>query len=345
MHLPLPDPTLPALPPVDWNQPWLASVRGAGLELVAALGQGSNALGAASAEAYAGASIADALNASPLASSLSHPVCFVSQHSLPLGESYEAFIRRTGQVPTRDNLHDLFNGLVWLHLPLSKAKLNELQSAEIARQGVGAVRGPVRDAITVFDENGAVLLAPEPLWQALLARDWAALFITHRALWAQARLVLFGHALMEQLVSPRKPLTAHVFIEKFAPDMLIMQPLEAAGNVAHGVPRSDPVRALTGCGVHEERGQGGSAVAEGQRLGLNLAALDTALAHSLCAERLAGKPFTPLPVLGVPGWWPDNESPAFYADTGVFRPARQRVVATPAGAVPAPLPALLPSVP
>jgi hypothetical protein len=28
-------------------------------------------------------------------------------------------------------------------------------------------------------------------------------------------------------------------------------------------------------------------------------------------------------VLGVPGWWPDNENPAFYADTSVFRLPRQ----------------------
>ena len=31
---------------------------------------------------------------------------------------------------------------------------------------------------------------------------------------------------------------------------------------------------------------------------------------------------TPLPVLGVPGWWPDNADPGFYADTSVFRPKR-----------------------
>ena len=28
----------------------------------------------------------------------------------------------------------------------------------------------------------------------------------------------------------------------------------------------------------------------------------------------------PLPVLGIPGWWPANENPGFYADTAVFRP-------------------------
>ncbi len=30
----------------------------------------------------------------------------------------------------------------------------------------------------------------------------------------------------------------------------------------------------------------------------------------------------PMPVLGIPGWWPDNESAAFYDDTEIFRPAR-----------------------
>jgi hypothetical protein len=32
----------------------------------------------------------------------------------------------------------------------------------------------------------------------------------------------------------------------------------------------------------------------------------------------------PLPILGIPGWWPANEMPEFYADERVFRPPRQR---------------------
>ena len=292
MRLPLPDPTPPALPPVDWAQPWLAPVRGAGLTLVAGLAQAAaDVPSAASAGVNAAPSVADALNASPLVCTVPCPVpCpvrFVPQHSLPPGEAYEAFIRRTGQVPTRDNLHDLFNGLVWQRFPHTKSRLNVLQAAEIARQGVGAVRGPVRDAITVFDENGALLLAPPALWQALLARDWHALFVTHRAMWTNATLVLFGHALMEQLVVPRKNITAHVLVEQFASDFEYF-------------------------------------AAVGQNLGApdGLAALDAALTTRLTPERLAGKPFTPLPVLGVPGWWPDNADPGFYADTSVFRPKR-----------------------
>ena len=281
-----------ALPPVDWTQPWLAPVRRAGLALVAGLAQATaDAPSVASAGVSAAPSVADALNASPLVCSVPCPapcpVQFVPQHSLPPGEAYEAFIRRTGQVPTRNNLHDLFNGLVWQRFPRAKARLNVLQAAEIGRQGVGAVRGLVRDAITVFDENGALLLAPPALWQALLARDWHALFVTHRPLWAQATLVLFGHALMEQLVVPRKNITAHVLVEQFSSEF---EDFAAAG----------------------------------QNLGApdGLAELDAALATRLTPERLAGKPFTPLPVLGVPGWWPDNADPGFYADVSVFRPKR-----------------------
>jgi hypothetical protein len=137
---------------------------------------------------------------------------FVRQDNLPAGQAYEAHIFQTRTVPTRDNLHDFFNGLVWLAFPEAKRRLNELQAAEIARTGIGATRGPLRDALTLFDENGAVLDAPAALWEALVARDWHALFVTRRALWSEARLLVFGHALLEKLVAPRKAATAHVLL-------------------------------------------------------------------------------------------------------------------------------------
>ncbi len=199
---------------------------------------------------------------------------FVAQDALPEGMAYEQFIFETGEVPTRDNLHDFFNGLCWLRFPHTKHTLNRLQAAEIARHGVRATRGPVRDSLTLFDENAALLQAPEPLWQALLAREWTRLFVELRPLWAQARLVLFGHALLEKLVVPYKSITAHVY----------------------RVPVPD---ALSGD-----------------------ATWDAWLASSLSPEVLAAKPFTPLPVLGVPDWWPANEAPSFYADSSVFRPPR-----------------------
>lgn len=198
----------------------------------------------------------------PLADALARPapVRFVAATALPDGEAYEAYIARTGNVPTRDNLHDHFNRLVWHRHPRIKQRLNALQAAEIAARGIGATRGAVRDALTLFDENGALWPdAPPVLTDALQARDWRTLFVTQRALWHAHRFEVFGHALLEQLATaPRKALTAHVLV-------------------------ADPL--------------------------------------ALTSAQWAAKPFLPLPVLGIPGWWPANEDPEFYEDKQVFRPA------------------------
>lgn len=242
-----------ALKAIDWEQPWLDLWREPGQRVMQAV--------------LAGAALPEALNRERAAA-----VRFVPQSDLPPGEAYERYIFNSGQCPTREGLHDFFNGLCWMRFPETKKRLNQLQAAEIAAAGVAPLRGPVRDALTVFDENAAFLLAPQPLWDALIARDWQQLFIGLRPLWAEAQLVLFGHALLEKLVFPRKPITAHVY-----------------------------------------RAQ--SAIS-------SIADLDAWVAGDLSAAKLAAKPFTPLPVLGVPGWWPENEDFSFYDDPLVFRPRR-----------------------
>ena len=150
--------------------------------------------------------MADALNAAQRA-----PRRFIPQAELPIGVAYEQHIFDTGCVPTRDGLHDFFNGLVWIHFPHTKLRLNALQAAQIAKTGIQPVRGPARDALTLFDENVALLQAPDALWEALRAKDWQTLFVRQRGLWSDANLILFGHALQEKLVAPRKAITAHVF--------------------------------------------------------------------------------------------------------------------------------------
>jgi hypothetical protein len=138
-------------------------------------------------------------------------VKFVPQSALPEGQAYEDFIFKTAQVPTRDGLHDFFNGLCWHRFPLAKRRLNQLQAAEIEAQGVRATRGPVRDALTLFDENVVLMHAPDEVWAALQARDWLKLFVDLRDQWQHVHLVLFGHALVEKLVTPYKSITGHVY--------------------------------------------------------------------------------------------------------------------------------------
>ena len=177
---------------IHWPAPWLAGYRDVGQPIVATWESEGN--------------LARALNGSRCA-----PIRFVPQSALPAGESYERYIFQTDNCPTRDNLHDFFNGLCWIHFPQTKRRLNQLQAAQIERDGIGQVRGAVRDALTVFDENAAFLQAPDALWNALVAKDWTRLFVDLRPLWRDAQLVLFGHALLEKLVSPRKGITAHVY--------------------------------------------------------------------------------------------------------------------------------------
>ena len=110
-------------------------------------------------------------------------VKFVPQSALPEGQAYEDFIFKTSQVPTRDGLHDFFNGLCWHRFPLAKRRLNQLQAAEIEAQGVRATRGSVRDALTLFDENVVLMHAPDDVWAALQARDWLKLFVDLREQW------------------------------------------------------------------------------------------------------------------------------------------------------------------
>jgi len=273
-------------PDIAWADPWYRPWRDLGEPAYARVAQGQ--------------AVWQALAAGPAS-----PVGFVSQQSLPEGVAYERFIFEARQVPTREGLHDFFNGLSWQAFPLAKSRLNALQAAEIARDGVGAVRGPVRDAITVFDENGALLQAPPPLWEALRARQWQRLFVTLRPLWRHARLLVFGHALLEKLVAPRKDMTAHVWCAD--------APL---GGLADAPP--------------------GGVLPAGLMSGLmaDRAAADAWLAQAFSPEALQAKPFTPLPLLGLPGWSSANEDPLFYSDARVFRPPRGGDPGTPADAGP-----------
>ena len=144
------------------------------------------------------------------------PLSFVPQSGLPKAMAYESWIAQTGQVPTRDLLHDRLNALAWLSYPKTKARLNHVQALEIALHGAQGPRGGVRDAATLWDENLLVLACDgqtEPLQSLLQAADWTSLFCRHRARWNQEwQPMIFGHALLEKLERPYKALTAHCLV-------------------------------------------------------------------------------------------------------------------------------------
>jgi hypothetical protein len=266
---------------IDWQQAWFNTVRPVAQTIIAA------------------DSWRDALNAQArergLRNHLQLPIDFVQQEDLPAGMAYEEFIGAHGKVPTRENLHDFFNAMVWLTFPLIKRQLNALQAAQIAVLGVGKERGPARDAATIFDENSALLVAEDSdagreLVAALREHQWMDAFVDQREKFAtgdvlneaaKAEVWLFGHALMEKLVAPYKAITAHTWVV-FAPANYFQ--MDRAARQAW---------------------------------------LDQRGAAQLAQIELTNAMYTPLPVLGVPGWWTQQDV-AFYEDVSVFRPKRVR---------------------
>jgi len=201
--------------------------------------------------------------------------------------AYEPRIRESGEMHCRErDWHDFFNLLVWLTYPKAKAALNDVQSAALDTQhdrpNGRSQRGARRDALTVFDENGAIVASSDPtLLDDLYAFRWKRLFVERREeVNAAMRVLIFGHALLEKALHPFVGMTAHAILL----------------DVSHEFVRLDSAA---------------QANAIDEKLAVIIPNVTTA------------RDFSPLPVLGVPGWWCENEDAGFYDNTGYFRVGRR----------------------
>lgn len=197
---------------------------------------------------------------------------------------YEARVYGRGEVEVRpDDAHDLFNALVWLAFPLTKAALNRRHGEALSARTAKGNRGAVRDALTVFDESGVIVASSEPeLLELLRGFKWQRLFVERRDEVRKAlSCAIFGHALYQKALTPYIGVTGHALLLE----------VDAA---FHERPAGEQRRLLDGKAA---------------------AAVDNALDNT--------RDLAPLPLLGVPGWWPANERPEFYGDTAYFRPGRR----------------------
>lgn len=234
--------------------------------------------------------------------------------------AYEAHIAATGRVPSRDNAHDLFNALVWLAFPQTKAALNARQAEEIARDGVRDRRGPVRDAATLIDESGLLLAADGEACAALARLDWPWLFGAQRARWrSQWRPFAFGHALLEKLRAPYKRLTAAVVCLPLADENPGHADAAAVGATPVAIDAGRVAVAGAAAAVDTTPATADPEAVEAAAIEAARAAIDAAAARWVRETPLSPKRLSHLPVLGIPGWWPANESPQFYDDADVFR--------------------------
>lgn len=207
---------------------------------------------------------------------------------------YEVFIAEENQVPTRYNWHDTFNAMMWVLFPRSKKLINTLHCQEIAQFGVHP-RTPKRNRITHFDECGLVIAVPQDklekgnqLLERLANHQWQACLVDNQQEWGDTLFpMIIGHALYEMLLDP--------FIGLTAKWLAVVVP--------------------TGF--------------EQQDAKTRYRMVDAALTKRLSElDGLAAKnTLKPIPLLGVPGWYP-AQTEAFYANTDYFRPLAPNAPAT-----------------
>lgn len=202
---------------------------------------------------------------------------------------YEVLIAETRQIPTRlNNWHDLFGACIWTLFPHSKQALNQRHLSEIALHG-SKNRSPLRHQLTLFDECGVLLLCPpdqQDLVQALRSHQWQQAFWSERERWFTDNGVtplIFGHANYEMLTRPFIGLTAKLWPLPVPVDFFIWP------------------------------------------LPQQLDFVDTALSKQIAEFTLTDfrQQMSPLPLLGIPGWFQDGQTEAFYQNDSYFRPKRQ----------------------
>lgn len=204
------------------------------------------------------------------------------------GRFEDGFEPRTylrGEVMMRPmNWHDLFNAMVWLTFPAAKSAINARHFAALRTQA-SLQRSAVGDALTMFDEDGLIVLSDDSALLDLIRKfRWKELFWMRRDLVKERmRFLIMGHAMYEKALHPFVGMTAKAQLFHVPESALTLQD------------------------------------------GDLIEVVDQLLAARIAnpATLSSGSVLAPVPVLGVPGWWSENESEAFYENARYFRSGRK----------------------
>jgi len=146
---------------------------------------------------------------------------------------------------------------------------------------LAGTRGRVRDALTLFDECGVIVFSKHLEILNALAERRWTDAFLADEFKTGVQLSICGHAMLEKYLAPYKSMTAKALLVHVDSDFLRLTRQEM------------------------------------------LACLDREISKRILAGTLMTEPacLTPLPLAGVPGWWPEAEQgeTAFYDDPAVFR--------------------------
>lgn len=205
-------------------------------------------------------------------------------------DHYAPRIFTTGEVQTRtQNWHDFFQLLSWFVFPRTKALINAIHipvaKARIQQGGDLGRRSPIENMLSLFDEGGAIILSSDvTLLQLVQDFQWQELFWQQRHCWQEnLQCITFGHAMYEKGLTPYLGMTANTILLEVGADFF------------------------------------------DRNMGERLAWVDDKLADIFEQGTQYQKPkdLSPFPILGIPGWDPENENKSYYDNTRYFRPGRQ----------------------
>jgi len=197
---------------------------------------------------------------------------------------YEERIFKTGVISTREqNWHDFFNVFIWIFFPHTKILLNQLHMQELSVQE-GKKRTPGRDAITHLDESGVIIVSNNSaVFDELKEHQWQDVFVRRREQWWNSiAAYVFGHGLYEKALNPFIGFTGKAFCVLVDEEFFLQDKLA------------------------------------------QYTRLDRLLAEKIERENSLkdSQKLSPLPLLGVPGWYHENINPDFYNNKDYFRPLR-----------------------
>ena len=202
-------------------------------------------------------------------------------------QQYEPRIFLTGEIQTREhNWHDLFNALAWMTYPRSKAALNQLHYRALLQEKERniTVRSALRDAATLVDESGVIVVSSNAFLIDLLKN-----FEWKTLFWEQRAAVI-----------------EHMKFFLFG----------------HGLYEKSlcPYLGMTGKGVLFY-------VEENffkQSLSKQIAMIDIWLDNFLSNGNFTSADLVPVPLLGYPGWSPDNIDSCYYDNQSYFRQRKMK---------------------
>lgn len=196
-------------------------------------------------------------------------------------DCYESRIYIKGELQTRlENWHDFFNAMCWFQFPRIKSALNALHYESSRARRHGTNRGPLENAITLFDECGAIIVSDDHSMLDLIRNhQWKDLFLDNQGAFGKhVQCYVFGHAMFEKAVTPYVGMTAHSVLLEQAP----------------GFFQSD--------------------------YSAQVALIDQLVADCWLNKAIVTtKDLHPFPLLGIPGWWKENQDEGFYGNSEYFR--------------------------